>query len=462
MVFAGWFGLGCRLSGRFGDTFRLGWMSNLGRTGDTMVRVTGRHRHRASRLRSGRFCDTMRWLLHIEVLFSALATLRCAVQGVVQRYQWGVQATLCLCVRLATFADKLFKVLEDPGIVTSAYDRSVQMLDTSLACGHRTCAGLAKAWVVDGRDATAIPSVWVDVLGGRLATTHWWGCCTVGTLRRYHGLWEGICLAYGCRTVPLGTLCDTMRWAWFGPGCQRLGRFGDTKRYIVLVLLALFVAWTSSRLAFRCLPNMQPSWDLRRVVPDDRAAVLKATVEFAASKVGQALGPRRLSALTVAPVAPVVIAKKRAEVAKARPGENAPQAIITCIEAAMRSSSYANGVMVEQRAKFQGLTAKLGPLDVADIVGTGLMGGGTREGHGCHRQDLSSQRGAEVQVSKWWWVGHIASVCLHKCADRHRTVSLSKLKLSLVGHTWSSILSLLSKLRCACQLPLWSPQFGRV
>ena len=165
---------------------------------------------------------------------------------------------------------------------------------------------------------------------------------------------------------------------------------------------------------------------------------VKGHCGVAASKVGQA---RRLSALTVAPVAPVVIAKKRAEVAKARPGENAPQAIITCIEAAMRSSSYANGVMVEQRAKFQGLTAKLGPLDVADIVGAGLMGGGTREGHGCHRQDLCSQRGAKVQVSKWWWVGHIASVCLHKCADRHRTVSLSKLKLSLVGHTWSSILS---------------------
>ena len=126
------------------------------------------------------------------------------------------------------------------------------------------------------------------------------------------------------------------------------------------------------------------------------------------------------------PMAPVVIARKRAEVAQARPGENAPQAIITCIETAMRLSSYANGVMVEQRA-------------------------------GCHRQDLCSQRGAEVQVSKW-----CASVRLHKCADRYRTVSLSKLKLSLVGHTWSSILSLLSKLRCACQLPLWSPQFGRV
>ena len=40
------------------------------------------------------------------------------------------------------------------------------------------------------------------------------------------------------------------------------------------------------------------------------------------------------------------------------------------------------------------------------------------------------------------------------------TVSLSKLKLSLGGHTWSTILSL-TKLRCACQLPLWSPQFGK-
>ena len=56
------------------------------------------------------------------------------------------------------------------------------------------------------------------------------------------------------------------------------------------------------------------------MIPGDRAAVLKAAVEFTASKVGQDLGPRRLSALTVASVAPVVIAKKRPEIAKARPG----------------------------------------------------------------------------------------------------------------------------------------------
>ena len=99
-------------------------------------------------------------------------------------------------------------------------------------------------------------------------------------------------------------------------------------------------------------------------------------------------------------MAPDVIAKKRAEIAEARPGENAPQAIITCIEAAMRSSSYAEGMLVEQRefkqltirdqaralqymffaervcSKILGLSAKPGLLVVAGIVGTGLMGGG--------------------------------------------------------------------------------------
>ena len=85
------------------------------------------------------------------------------------------------------------------------------------------------------RDASAIPSDWVGVLGGWLATTHLWGCCTVGTLRRYHGLWEDKCLAYGCRTIPLGTLCDTMRWVcWMfvgRPGWVAGGRdaIGDTK-----------------------------------------------------------------------------------------------------------------------------------------------------------------------------------------------------------------------------------------
>ena len=37
------------------------------------------------------------------------------------------------------------------------------MLDTGLACGHQTCAGFAKGWVTDSRDASVIPSVWVGV-----------------------------------------------------------------------------------------------------------------------------------------------------------------------------------------------------------------------------------------------------------------------------------------------------------
>ena len=98
-------------------------------------------------------------------------------------------------------------------------------------------------------------------------------------------------------------------------------------------------------------------------------------------------GPRRLSASTVAPVAPVVIAKKRAEVAKARPGENA-QAVVL----GGRYDGRAEGVQavhgwrpralqymfLKERVstKFQVLTAKPGPLDVAGIVGIGFTGGG--------------------------------------------------------------------------------------
>ena len=63
-----------------------------------------------------------------------------------------------------------------------------------------------------------IPSVWVE-----------WVVHVV-TLRRHHGLWDGLRLAHGCRSVPLGTLCDTMRWVCrlfgckIGLGCRRSGR----------------------------------------------------------------------------------------------------------------------------------------------------------------------------------------------------------------------------------------------
>ena len=46
------------------------------------------------------------------------------------------------------------------------------------------------------------------------------------------GVWVGIRFAHGYRSVPLGTLCDTMRWVCscgkIGLGCQLTGRFGDT------------------------------------------------------------------------------------------------------------------------------------------------------------------------------------------------------------------------------------------
>ena len=65
---------------------------------------------------------------------------------------------------------------------------------------------------------------------------------------------------------------------------------------------------------------------------------------------GQGLG---VSVLTVTTVAPVVIAKKQVEIAKvrfwSRSGENAPQAIITCIEAV--------GMLVEER-EFKQLTVQ--------------------------------------------------------------------------------------------------------
>ena len=63
-----------------------------------------------------------------------------------------------------------------------------------------------------------------------------WGYYTDEALRQHHGLWDVLCLAHGCRSRPLGTLCDTMRWVcWLfvgSPGWSAGGRdaFGDTIR----------------------------------------------------------------------------------------------------------------------------------------------------------------------------------------------------------------------------------------
>jgi len=135
------------------------------------------------------------------------------------------------------------------------------------------------------------------------------------------------------------------------------------------------------------------------VVDGDNAALVKAAVDFAGEKVGTDLGPRRLSTFTAKAPAADVFKAKRAQYEKLRKGELAPQAIITCIEAAT-DRPFDQGMGVEgkefgkllmgdqaralqymffaerQCSKVPGLTAKPGPLDSVGIIGAGLMGGG--------------------------------------------------------------------------------------
>lgn len=136
-----------------------------------------------------------------------------------------------------------------------------------------------------------------------------------------------------------------------------------------------------------------------RVIDGDNASVVAAAVELAAEKVGSDIGVRRLStAIAKAPAADVIAAKRK-EYGHLRKGEIAPQAIITCIEAAT-DRPFNEGMIVEGKefmnlmrgdqskalqymffaqrtcSKVPGLTLKPGPLNNAGIVGAGLMGGG--------------------------------------------------------------------------------------
>jgi len=136
-----------------------------------------------------------------------------------------------------------------------------------------------------------------------------------------------------------------------------------------------------------------------QVVSGDKPAVLNAAVEFAASKIGSDLGPRRLSTFNAKAPPVGVFDAKRKQYAASRKGENAPQAVINCIEAATKDD-FRDGMNVEgsefgqlffgsqskalqymffaerQAAKIPGLEAKPGPLNAIGIVGAGLMGGG--------------------------------------------------------------------------------------
>jgi len=136
-----------------------------------------------------------------------------------------------------------------------------------------------------------------------------------------------------------------------------------------------------------------------QVVQGDKAAVLKAAVDFAASKVGSDMGPRRIGSRTAKHPGKEAIEKRRKQFAKSRPGQNAPQVIISCAEAAT-DRSFAEGMKYEAQgigglmkdsqakamqymffaerecAKIPGLKEKPVPLNHIGVVGAGLMGGG--------------------------------------------------------------------------------------
>ena len=122
-----------------------------------------------------------------------------------------------------------------------------------------------------------------------------------------------------------GTARDALRYQAVGLGRAGLPRVGSFRQHqtVPLCLCPWHYSWCGLHYVWRTVAYSTHSpTGIYDVVPSDRVAVLKAAVEFATSKVGQALGPRRLNTVTVAPVTRVVNAKKRAEVDKARPGES--------------------------------------------------------------------------------------------------------------------------------------------
>lgn len=135
------------------------------------------------------------------------------------------------------------------------------------------------------------------------------------------------------------------------------------------------------------------------VMQGDNEAVVKAAVEFAAGKAGTDVTARRLSTVKLQHPGAEAVKAMRAKYSKMRPGEAAPQAIITCIEAATQGT-FQDGINVEAKqfgelfrgdqskalqyfffaerecSKIPNLTAKPGPLNTVGIIGAGLMGGG--------------------------------------------------------------------------------------
>jgi len=135
-----------------------------------------------------------------------------------------------------------------------------------------------------------------------------------------------------------------------------------------------------------------------QVVEGDHATVLQACIDFALKQSSTALEGRRLGR---GMASKSDLSKKRQDYAKLRAGEEAPQAIITCIEASM-SKDFQDAMQVEfqefcklmagtqsqalqymffaerQCQKIPGVAGAVRPrqLKCCGIVGAGLMGGG--------------------------------------------------------------------------------------
>lgn len=131
----------------------------------------------------------------------------------------------------------------------------------------------------------------------------------------------------------------------------------------------------------------------------DNAMVVQAAVNFAARQLNVDLATRRLCNGRARTTNAEALAAKRKEYQKVRAGEAAPQAIITCIEAATKQD-FRDGMNVEglefgklfrgsqskamqymffaerQCFKIPGLESKPKALNSAGIIGAGLMGGG--------------------------------------------------------------------------------------
>ena len=208
----------------------------------------------------GHFGDTMRWVR--EVIAGRLPTVGATVRDMCARRfdcsaplavgplsAWGRGRSDITCVgcvkqspcrfglpRLGRYGDTI-----GLGWDNRTDGRSGDTMVQWVACVlHRDACRAARdalryhvagVQVVRDKVRAGVPTVGTSAIPCRMIATHCWGYCIVGTLRRYHGQWVGICLAYGCRTALLGTHLRYHAVAWIGPSHQWLGRFGDTKRY---------------------------------------------------------------------------------------------------------------------------------------------------------------------------------------------------------------------------------------